>query len=136
MVPSMQLLQPPYTSTAYPWATPIITISINLACQVSPLEDTLVSTKRMMFHCKLEDTARGFHSTRPRLKSSTNLTVRDINLPTSLSPTCPNGEQFLIWMTSPSLVLWYLDYSEGTDASLDLQERTTAPHKEEIMWNT
>lgn len=42
----MQLLQFPKTNTAYPWATLIITISINLACQVSPLEDTLVLTKK------------------------------------------------------------------------------------------
>lgn len=42
----MQLLQLPKTNTAYPWATLIITISINLACQVSPLEDTLVLTKK------------------------------------------------------------------------------------------
>lgn len=50
---SMQLLQLPKTTTAHPWATLIITISINLACQVSPLEDTLVLTKRTTCHCKL-----------------------------------------------------------------------------------
>lgn len=42
---SVQILQLPKTTTVYPWATLIITMSINLACQVLPLEDTLVSTK-------------------------------------------------------------------------------------------
>ena len=42
----MQIKQPQKTTTAHPWATLIITISINLACQVSPLEDTLVLTKK------------------------------------------------------------------------------------------
>ncbi len=50
---SMQPKQLSKTSAAYPWAKLIITDSINLACQVSPLEDTLVLTKRTTCHCKL-----------------------------------------------------------------------------------
>lgn len=66
-------LQLPGTATALLQAAPAKTISINLASQVSPQEGTLVYHKgegggggrknRMTFHCKLWDTARGFHST-------------------------------------------------------------------------
>lgn len=63
-----QILQLPKTTTAYPWATQIIiTFSINLACQVSPLEDTLASTKGQ---CATANCRTQQQLSTPHLKSS------------------------------------------------------------------
>lgn len=105
----MQTSQLPETTTAYPWATLIITISINLACQVSPLEDTLVSTKRTTCHCKLWDTARDLHFTPPWLKSSTNQTVcQNCHITICHIPKWRSS----FWMILPSSGLWYSGYFE------------------------
>lgn len=112
--------QPPWTTAAYPWATLITTIPINLACQVSPLEDTLVSTKRMTFHCKLQDTARGFtphtHDSNPTQIGLWGTNKWRIGHNTSIYQ---NGEYLKIWMIGP--LFCSLDYSEHTYASWDLK---------------